>query len=51
VTVAAERSGLGSDETLRRVFARHLGITPTEYRGRFATVLRAPENRSATIRW
>lgn len=35
VTVAAERSGLGSDETLRRVFARHLGITPTEYRRRF----------------
>jgi transcriptional regulator GlxA family with amidase domain len=35
VTVAAERSGLGSDETLRRVFARHLGVTPTEYRRRF----------------
>jgi len=35
VTVAAERSGLGSDETLRRAFARHLGITPTEYRRRF----------------
>jgi len=37
VTVAAQRSGLGSDETVRRVFARHLGITPTEYRRRFRT--------------
>lgn len=35
VTTAAQRCGLGSDETLRRVFARHLGITPTEYRRRF----------------
>jgi transcriptional regulator GlxA family with amidase domain len=34
---AAARSGLGSDETLRRVFAKHLSITPTEYRQRFAT--------------
>ncbi|MFJ8229714.1 GlxA family transcriptional regulator [Streptomyces sp. NPDC094448] len=37
VTSAALHSGLGSDETLRRVFARHLGITPSEYRRRFAT--------------
>ncbi|MFJ4466761.1 GlxA family transcriptional regulator [Streptomyces sp. NPDC089424] len=37
VTVAAHRSGLGSDETLRRAFARHLGTTPTDYRRRFAT--------------
>ncbi|MFJ5925898.1 GlxA family transcriptional regulator [Kitasatospora sp. NPDC092948] len=37
VTSAARRSGLGSDETLRRAFARHLGTTPTEYRQRFAT--------------
>jgi transcriptional regulator GlxA family with amidase domain len=37
VTAAARRSGLGSDETLRRAFARHLGTTPTEYRRRFAT--------------
>ncbi|MFI6559275.1 GlxA family transcriptional regulator [Streptomyces sp. NPDC050534] len=37
VTAAARRSGLGSDETLRRTFARHLGTTPTEYRRRFAT--------------
>jgi transcriptional regulator GlxA family with amidase domain len=37
VTSAAQRSGLGSDETLRRAFARHLGTTPTEYRRRFAT--------------
>ncbi|WP_062437156.1 GlxA family transcriptional regulator [Herbidospora daliensis] len=37
VTVAARDSGLGSDETLRRVFDRHLGITPTAYRQRFTT--------------
>ncbi|WP_435213591.1 GlxA family transcriptional regulator [Streptomyces sp. bgisy034] len=37
VTSAARYSGLGSDETLRRAFARHLGTTPTEYRRRFAT--------------
>ncbi|WP_067720511.1 GlxA family transcriptional regulator [Nocardia yamanashiensis] len=37
VTAAAERSGLGTDETLRRVFARHLDTTPTAYRQRFAT--------------
>ncbi|MFJ3779473.1 GlxA family transcriptional regulator [Streptomyces sp. NPDC090075] len=37
VTAAARHSGLGTDETLRRAFARHLGTTPTHYRRRFAT--------------
>lgn len=37
ITSAAHHSGLGSDETLRRTFARHLGTTPTEYRRRFTT--------------
>ncbi|MEU2617838.1 helix-turn-helix domain-containing protein [Streptomyces sp. NPDC007157] len=37
VTSAALHSGLGTDETLRRAFARHLGTTPTHYRSRFAT--------------
>ncbi|MFF4418321.1 GlxA family transcriptional regulator [Streptosporangium sp. NPDC001559] len=37
ITSAARHSGLGSDETLRRTFARHLGTTPTEYRRRFGT--------------
>lgn len=37
VTAAARRSGLGSDESLRRAFARRLGLTPTEYKRRFAT--------------
>jgi len=36
VASAAARSGLGSDETLRRVFLRHLGVSPTAYRHRFA---------------
>ncbi|MFC6158575.1 GlxA family transcriptional regulator [Kribbella jiaozuonensis] len=35
ITKAARLSGLGSDETLRRAFARHLSITPTEYLRRF----------------
>lgn len=37
VTRAAQRSGLGSDETLRRAFARHLGTTPSAYAARFRT--------------
>ncbi|GAB4586757.1 GlxA family transcriptional regulator [Nocardia sp. IFM 10818] len=39
VTRAARRSGLGSDESLRRAFLRHLGITPSAYRARFRTTL------------
>ncbi|WP_433555303.1 GlxA family transcriptional regulator [Pseudonocardia xinjiangensis] len=42
ITAAARRSGLGSDESLRRAFGRHLGITPTEYRQRFASTRRQP---------
>jgi transcriptional regulator GlxA family with amidase domain len=38
ITSAARHSGLGSDETLRRAFARHLSTTPTEYKRRFRTV-------------
>ncbi|NBE52509.1 GlxA family transcriptional regulator [Streptomyces boluensis] len=37
VTATAHLSGLGSDETLRRVFLRHLGVTPSAYRARFRT--------------
>ncbi|MFJ8435020.1 GlxA family transcriptional regulator [Kitasatospora sp. NPDC094019] len=37
VTSAARRSGLGSDESLRRAFAHHLGTTPSDYRRRFGT--------------
>ncbi|MFB7126373.1 GlxA family transcriptional regulator [Kitasatospora sp. NPDC056273] len=37
ITAAARLSGLGSDETLRRAFARRLGTTPTEFRNRFTT--------------
>ncbi|TDD47004.1 helix-turn-helix domain-containing protein [Kribbella antibiotica] len=35
ITAAARHSGLGSDETLRRAFARHLSTTPSEYKRRF----------------
>ncbi|NUS42737.1 MAG: GlxA family transcriptional regulator [Mycobacteriaceae bacterium] len=40
VTAAAQRSGLGSDESLRRAFLRHLGVTPSAYRARFRTSAR-----------
>ena len=33
----AERTGLGSSESLRRLFHRELGITPSAYRNRFRT--------------
>ncbi len=39
VTGSARRSGLGSDESLRRVFLRHLGVSPSAYRARFRTSL------------
>jgi transcriptional regulator GlxA family with amidase domain len=35
--VVAARCGLGSAETLRRVFHRHLGVAPDAYRQRFRT--------------
>jgi transcriptional regulator GlxA family with amidase domain len=42
--VVAQRCGLGSAETLRRVFQRHLGVSPDAYRRRFrtSTVERTP---------
>ncbi|NDZ73457.1 GlxA family transcriptional regulator [Streptomyces sp. SID10362] len=36
-TEAAARSGFPSYESLRRAFARHLGISPTKYQRRFTT--------------
>jgi transcriptional regulator GlxA family with amidase domain len=35
--VVAGRCGLGSAESLRRVFHRHLGVSPDAYRRRFRT--------------
>jgi transcriptional regulator GlxA family with amidase domain len=35
--LVANRCGLGSAETLRRVFQRHLGVAPDSYRRRFRT--------------
>lgn len=37
LTRVARLSGFGSDETLRRAFARQLDTTPTSFRNRFAT--------------
>ncbi|WP_199255604.1 GlxA family transcriptional regulator [Mycolicibacterium mengxianglii] len=35
VEVVAERAGIGSPESMRRLFQRELGITPSAYRRRF----------------
>lgn len=37
ISQVAQLSGFGSDETLRRAFARHVGATPSTFRDRFAT--------------
>lgn len=37
LTRVAQLCGFGTDETLRRAFARQLGTTPTAFRDRFAT--------------
>ncbi|MFJ9415105.1 GlxA family transcriptional regulator [Streptomyces sp. NPDC101227] len=39
-TVTARRTGIGSDESLRRLFLRRLGVTPSAYRARFRTTTR-----------
>jgi transcriptional regulator GlxA family with amidase domain len=33
----ADRCGFGTPETMRRAFARRVGVAPTEYRNRFRT--------------
>lgn len=35
VARAAQTSGFGSDESMRRAFLRHFGVTPSAYRARF----------------
>jgi transcriptional regulator GlxA family with amidase domain len=36
--VVAKECGFGTAETLRRAFHRHLGVSPDDYRRRFATI-------------
>ena len=43
--VVAARCGLGSAETLRRVFQRHLGVPPDAYRRRFRAAPRRKDVR------
>lgn len=38
VDLVAERAGFGTPETMRRAFARRVGIPPAEYRARFKRV-------------
>ncbi|MDI2129056.1 GlxA family transcriptional regulator [Yinghuangia seranimata] len=47
VTGAARRSGFGSDESMRRAFARRLGVTPSAYRTRFRTTTGSPTGEEA----
>lgn len=46
-TEAAALSGFSSYETLRRAFARHLGVSPRHYQRRFATATAAGQVPSA----
>lgn len=39
----AEQCGLGNMGTMRRLFLRHLAITPSDYRRAFQTSLKVPE--------
>jgi transcriptional regulator GlxA family with amidase domain len=36
VELIASRAGFGTPETMRRAFARRVGVPPAEYRARFA---------------
>ena len=38
VQVIAQASGFGTAETMRRIFIRRVGVSPTDYRRRFTTV-------------
>jgi transcriptional regulator GlxA family with amidase domain len=40
IDTVASRAGFGTPETMRRAFARRVGVAPAEYRARFR---RAPE--------
>jgi transcriptional regulator GlxA family with amidase domain len=42
----SRKSGFGSYEQMRKVFARRMGVSPTQYRARFAR--RAPYHEPAT---
>ena len=44
VTEAAQSSGFGSSESLRRAFISHMSIPPSKYRGRFVSTSSAASN-------
>jgi transcriptional regulator GlxA family with amidase domain len=41
----ARDCGFGGEERMRRSFIRQLGVTPSDYRWRFAAVARPPNKR------
>jgi transcriptional regulator GlxA family with amidase domain len=38
VELIARRTGFGTPETMRRAFARRVGVSPAQYRARFRRV-------------
>lgn len=49
VQEVARRSGFGSADRLRRVFLRHLGVLPTDYRERFTGALAASTRQAVPL--
>lgn len=45
ITVAAQLSGFGNDETMRRAFHRQFGVSPSEYRARFNSTVHNAASR------
>lgn len=45
VDAVSQRSGFGSDETMRRAFLRVLGVAPSDYRDRFRSIAPPQEVR------
>jgi transcriptional regulator GlxA family with amidase domain len=48
VEETARHAGFGSTETMRRVFLARLGVTPSDYKSRFATT-RTPDRRADPV--
>jgi transcriptional regulator GlxA family with amidase domain len=50
VESVARACGFGSAETMRRAFARRVGVPPTDYRARFRRLSDSPTQRKGAIR-
>ena len=45
----AVKSGFGSMERMRRAFKKHLGVSPSDFRARFASTVRTPNEHYAGL--